>query len=139
MGQLSLSGSLIAGPPCSGTDQFPSSVTTLALALQYTPKGFGVATGILQRNIAVSNESWVTLSGVGATDTVTKCDTIYIRSNGPLTMELTTDDGTGTNTNVVSLIPLNGLALLEFNENKWLKLVRLSGTATIEYFACGLQ
>ena len=137
MGELVLSGSLIAGPPCSRECEFPSGITTLSLGFRYQPKGYSVATGILQQNISIGSGSWVTLSTIGSGSTVTKCDTFYIRSNGPLSMELTTDDGSGGS--VVAVLPLNGLSLLEFDESKFLKLVRLSGTATIEYFACGLQ
>jgi hypothetical protein len=136
MGQINLSGSMIGGPPAGG-DTFPGSTFSVPLLLRSNPKGFNVATGVLQRQISTAVGVYATLSGVGATDTVTKCDTLYLKSNSGLLVRLTSDDGTGVS--VVAVIPVSGVALLEFDSSKYLKLIEVSGSGLIEYFASGQQ
>lgn len=134
MGQIDLSGSLTAGPPSAGSG-FPSASEVIGLQLLSSPKSSGVATGALVRTIAVADPTWLALSGVGATDTVTKCDTLVVRCTSSLLFRLTTDDGAGGD--VVSIVPIQGLLLLEFPADKFLKLLEVQGTGQLQYFVSG--
>lgn len=136
MGQITLSGAFIGGPPAGG-ETFPGTTFSAPLALRTNPKGFGAATGVLQRQVSTAVGVYATLSGVGATDTVTKGNTLYLKSNGNLLLRLTTDDGLGGS--VVAVNPVSGFVFVEFDETKYLKLLEVSGNALIEYFVCGLQ
>jgi hypothetical protein len=134
MGQINVTGALVAGPPASG-EVFPGASSNIPLSLASNPKIAGVMTGCLTRLIA-SPGGFVTLSGVGATDTVTHGDTLYLKCDAELSVRLTQDDGLGGN--VVSTLFLSGANLLEFSPTKFLKLLEVKGTATIEYFVSGL-
>jgi hypothetical protein len=133
MGQIDLQGALTGGPP-SGGDTFPAAVFTAPLRFRSNPKGFGVATGVLTQIVA-SPAVYLTLPGVGTGGVVTKADTFYLKSSGPIDLRLTTDDGAGGD--VVSVVPCDGLHLSEFPTSKFLKLIEVQGSATIEYFASG--
>lgn len=134
MGQLKLEGTLIAGPPDVNSG-FPSMQITTPFATRQSPKLWGVATGVLYRSVNVSSPSFGALQGVGATDTVTKGDFLYIKSSGPVLLRLTQDDGSGGNN--VRLLDIDGLTVLEFSTSKHLKLLEVQGMATIEYFVSG--
>ena len=136
MGQITLSGALLGGPPAGG-ESFPSSTFSAPLALRSNPKGYNAATGVLQRQVTTAVGVYSALSGVGATDTVTKGNTLYLRSNASLLVRLTTDDGIGGS--VVAVLPVSGLCILEFDDSKYLKLIEVSGSALIEYLVSGLQ
>lgn len=126
----------MGGPPAGG-ETFPGTTFAAPLLLRTNPKGFNCATGILQRQIATNVGVYATLSGVGATDTVTKGNTLYLKTNSTLLVRLTTDDGVGGS--VTAVIPVSGFCMLEFDDSKYLKLVEVSGSALLEYFVCGLQ
>ena len=135
MGQVRLDGTLQAGPPNGVAPTQDRSILTTALALKggAGSKPFQVATGILELNII--NSSYQALPGVGAAPAVTHADTLYFFSNSPILLQLTTDDGAGGN--VLSVLPVDGLLILEFNASRFLKLVEVLGQAQIEYFASG--
>lgn len=134
MGQLNLSGALIGGPP-SGGETFPGATFSVPLRLRTDPKGFNSATGVLQRQIATAPGVYVTFGEVGTGASVPKANTLYMKSNGPVLVRLTTDDGLGGS--VVAIVPLNGAMLVEFDDTKFLKLLEASGSALVEYFASG--
>ena len=140
MGQLVLSGTLQGGPP-NGTDIGPGPRMSLNVPLAFKGgswgKSYNAATGILQRS--VSTGVYLQLAGVSssASDPVTKGDTLYLLTNGPVSFRLTTDDGSGGN--VVAVVPVDGFAMWEFPGNKFLKLLEVLGSASIEYFVSGQQ
>ena len=136
MGQITLSGALLGGPPAGG-ETFPGTTFSAPLALRTTPKGFNSATGVLQRQVSTAVGVYVTLGGVGAADCVTKGNTLYFKTNATVLLRLTTDDGIGGS--VVAVLPVNGFCLLQFDDSKYLKLVEASGSALIEYLVSGLQ
>jgi hypothetical protein len=135
MGQVQLQGALIGGPP-SGGEVFPAALFNVPLKLRTDPKGFGAATGILQRTIT-SAVAYVQLADVGANGTVTQANTLYLKSAGPIDVRLTCDDGVGGN--VVSEYQQDGMSLLEFSDVKFLKMVEVRGSAQIEFFASGTR
>lgn len=133
MGQLDLQGALIGGPP-SGGETFPASTFSVPLRLRTSPKGYGVATGVLSQQIA-SPAAYVALSGIGVGGAVTQADTFYFKASGPVDLRVTTDDGAGGD--VVAVIPSDGLAVIETPASKYVKLVEVQGNGTVEYFASG--
>ena len=134
MGQLSLSGALVGGPASGGTT-FPGSTISIPLALRTNPKGFNAATGVLQRQIQTALGVFVALNEIGPNGSVQKADTIYLNSNGPLTVRYTTDDGLGGS--VVAVLPVSGYTMIELDSTRFCKLLEVSGSALIEYFASG--
>jgi hypothetical protein len=133
LGQISLSGAFTAGPPTAGEGTFPGALLNVPLSLTTTPKQYGVATGVLTRLLA-SPSSFVTLDGVGAAATVTKGDTLYLKSSGSIDLQLTLDDGVGGSTTAVVT---GRLFIIEFDTVKFLKLLEAKGSATVEYFVSG--
>jgi len=125
---------MVAGPPSAG-ETFPGTVASVPLRLRTDPKGFNSATGVLQRQIQTNPGVYVTLGEVGASGSVPKANTFYIKSGGPLTLRITTDDGVGGS--VVAVVPIDGFNFFEFDTTKFLKLAEVSGSALIEYFASG--
>lgn len=134
MGQVNLSGQLLAGPPCAG-GSFPSSSLTEQLALLQNPKPYQAATGILVRRVA-SPSAFVALPTVGASGDVTRGDTLYAKCDGPLLIELTQDDGSGSGT-VVAVVPFQGLFMMEFPSTQPLLGLRVKGNANLVYFVSG--
>jgi hypothetical protein len=137
VGQSVLDGTIVMGPASGGSGTFPSSVDTMQLELNPSTKQFGAATGTVQRPLN-SPSAYVTLSGVGTTDTVQRCDTVCIRTDSPIKVRLTFLDPDG-GADIVSIIPVQGVLLLEPPTSGYVKLVEAKGSARIEYMAAGLQ
>lgn len=136
MGQISLSGTIVAGPPCGGCcDGFGGTATTIPLSLSTTPKNFGAATGTIQQQVNVASPSFGVLHGVGAGETVTKADVLAFKTASPLVLRLTTDDGSGGD--VVAVVPVQGSIVWEFPTNLFLKKLEVQGSGQIEYFLSG--
>lgn len=133
MGQINLQGSLNGGPAAASSDAFPGSTLNIPISLRSSPKGFNAATGVLQRQVAAS--SYLTLHEVGSDGSVTKANTFYIKSNGPILLRCTFDDGSGGN--IIAVEPINGIIIKEVDDTKFLKRVEVQGNSLIEYFACG--
>lgn len=135
MGQVQLQGALIGGPP-SGGEVFPAAIFNVPLKLRTDPKGFGAATGVLQRTVT-SPTVYVTLTGVGSGDTVTQGNTLYLKSAGPLDVRVTCDDGVGGD--VVSEFQIDGMTFTEYSDLRYLKKLEVKGSAQIEYFVSGTR
>lgn len=135
MGQLKVEGSLIAGP-VSATDVFPAGVLIHPLSTAQNPKGFQVATGVLTRNLN-SAAVFLAFPELGGSASVTRATFMYLRTDSPMTLRLTTDDGLGGN--VVAVVPVQGLHIAEYPDNKFLKLLEVMGSGKIEYFISGQQ
>jgi len=134
MGQISISGALEGGPP-AGAETFPASKFLTPLSLRESAKQFGVATGVLTRNLQVAAPAFATLDGVGPAATVTQGDFLYFKCDGQLVLRLTTDDGGGGQD--VQTVPVHGLAVLEFPTTRPLELLEAQGTGKIEYLVSG--
>lgn len=79
--------------------------------------------------------SFVPLSAVGATGDVTHGELLYLTSNAPITLRLTTDDGLGGS--VVVTEEVNSIILRDYPSAKFLKLLEVKGIATIAYLVTG--
>lgn len=131
MTQLKLSGSLIAGPPTVTDGTFPSMTASAPITTKENPKTYQRATGILRRV-----ETFVAFTDLGEPGQVVNQATfLYFRSDSPVELRLTTDDGVGGNE--VAIVPVDGLCMLEFDATQFLKLLEMNGSATIEYFLSG--
>jgi hypothetical protein len=137
MGQVSVSGSITLGPSSGGDGSFPASQDTVPLALSQPTKQAGAMTGCMSRQLN-SPSSYVTLSGVGATDTVTRCDFLYIRSDAPIKVRVTQVDPAG-GADIVSELNLQGPWTHEFPANGYVKLVEAKGSARIEFAFSGIS
>lgn len=134
MGVLKVSGSLDAGPPTVTSEAFPGASISVPLRLPSGSKSFSVGTGVLPRRLN-SSLAYVALDGVGPAATVTQGSFLYLRSDQPFLLRLTTDDGSGGS--VVTVLPVATLCLIEFDSTKFLKLLEGQGVANLEYFVCG--
>ncbi len=97
MGILALTGSIIAGPPGSGLGNFPASQFQDALLLGCAGsqgKSYTYSSDSTSRQVN-SPSSFSPIQGIGAGADVQRADTLYLKSNAPLTLQLTQDDGTG--------------------------------------------
>lgn len=136
--QLLITGSLIAGPPEGVSTGFDTMRVNEPLL--FTPDGvegvgFGVGTGILKRNVA-SPAAFVALQGVGATDTVTRGKVLYLKTNAPMLIRISNDDGAGGTT--TATIPIEGgPMLLRFQAAKFLKLLEVQGSGQLAYLIVG--
>ncbi len=129
MGQLALSGVVVASPDLkSGT--FPAAESTIALVSK-TIEYVISASGLM--NVA-SPSSFVQLPGVGTDGPVTKGLFLYVKTNQPISLRMTTVDGVGTD---VGVEPLDGLKIHEFPDGKELVLLEAEGTATVEFLVAG--
>jgi hypothetical protein len=133
MGQISVSGTLLGGPPTGGT-VFPAAQFQTPLGLSQSPKGFQVASGILTR-ILTDASVFVVLSAVGLTRDVPKANFIYIRAESDFDLRVTQDDGLGGST--VSTSHHRGLYMAEFPDNKAVTLLEVAASTKLEYFASG--
>lgn len=121
--------------PSVADGSFPVGASSVPITLTPSPKPLVVDTGVMKRNLA-SPAAYVTLSGVGATDTVTQGSFLYLRTNAPMLLRLTTFNPAGAS--VVSVFPVLGLFVTEFDPSRYLTLVEIQGTGVVEYLAGGL-
>lgn len=135
-GTIRLSGTLVAGPPC-GDGCFPSATTSveLNLACGCTGKPSSVDTGVNKRQLN-SASAFTTLTGVGPSDCVQHGDFLYFRSNSDVLVRMTFQASVGPD--IVSVIPANGLMIVEIQEGQYLKQLEAQGVGPIEYFLSGL-
>jgi hypothetical protein len=136
MGQLKFEGTITVGPVVKASGQVPSSVSTVDLESQPSPKSSAVDTGFSTRQINSSGD-FVTLGSIGADGDVTRADTLYFRSTSPMRVRVTFAD---TPDDVVAELVLQGTLVIEAPPSpNYIKLVEVKGVGTIEYLASGQQ
>ena len=131
MGTLTLSGNLVSGPK-SGSDaaSLPRSVTTIPLLTLAATLGWTVESGTSTRVVA-SPSSFVVLSGVGATDTVTKAKFLLLFTSAPIDVKFTLEDAS------TPVITINGVSIIQFSDSKRLTGLSVQGAGTVEWYLCG--
>lgn len=134
-GQIKVNGNVIGGPAVVSTGTFPSARFDAIIALRDGSKSFNAATGILSYNVASPGPAYQTLDGVGAARTVVKGNFLYFRTSSQIQLRLTTDDGIGGS--VLSILPVYGLLVVEFDDSKFLKLLEAQGSGMVEYLVSG--
>lgn len=133
MARLQLEGTLTIGPPCAveccgGVD---GAETTLPVCVKVEATA---VVGAITRTLA-SPGSFVTLSGIGASDAVTQGSFLYVMTDAAMTLRITCDDGAGGT--ALELIPVQGLFVRQFDPTKPLELLEVRGSGRITYAACG--
>lgn len=96
MGVASVTGTILAGPPGSGAGTFPSSQfqDSLGLGVAGQGKPYQASAGSTGRAIN-SPLAFEPIPSIGAAGDVGHADTLYFKSDGPVVLQLTQDDGTG--------------------------------------------
>ena len=134
MGALTLSGVLQVGPANPVDGGFPGASENIPIGFISGTKQYVPGTGVLTRNVA-SPGAFLALDGVGPAATVTQGTFLYFKSNTPVILQLTCDDGLGST--VVIEQPVQGMYMLEFPSSQPLELLKIKGSATIEYLVVG--
>jgi hypothetical protein len=130
---VTLQGTLQAGPAKSTDCAFPSALVNASFTLKPSTKAAPVSAYDV-RNLN-SPSSFVQLRGVGPGESVTRGNTLYLRTETAMTVRATFDDGVGGS--VVATYPVDGLFVIEAQEAKFIKLLEAQGVGVVEYFASG--
>lgn len=135
MGLLTLTGSLQEQPNTLNDGAFPSGVSSLPFTLNTgaSPKCANASTGIQHTTVSSPN-SYVTLAGVGPTSTVVQGDTLYLRTTSPMLVRLTFKT---SGADLVSVVPVQGLLMIESSADQYVKLIEVQGSGVVEWFASG--
>lgn len=141
--QLQINGSLIQSPPSvvgttvsaypSGV--VPSSVSQEPIALTPSPKQSPVCTGLRHKYLN-SPGSMQVLTGLGTNDDVTNADTLYLKSDAPILVQLTNANPAGGSP-LVSIIPVFGTILMEFPTPGLLQGISAQGSANLSMLVSG--
>ena len=140
--QILITGTITLSPECAseraapGCSPVPGSTELATLETTPSPKPSAVA-GSGARAVATVFGTFATLSGVGATDSVTTADFLWLRSDGPVLVQLTQQNlasGSGTITSIVQVL---GELIVEFPEGGYLVGLAASGTADLEWTVSG--
>lgn len=132
--QAQLTASLIAAPASVSDQQFPSGTVNLTFGLNPNPKQYNVAFG---GALNLVNSSFTAIPGIGAAGEVTQVTTLYVRTAVPMKLQLTMADPDG-GADIVSIVPVNGVLLLEFPSNGYVKALSVKGSGQFEFWAAGL-
>jgi hypothetical protein len=143
LAQVLVSGSLTVSPPTvvgtvlssSPLGTVPAGVSQVPLVLSMSPKQSAVNTGLRHKALN-SPSSFVTLSGLGASDDVTTADTLYLKSDSAIQIRLTMQDPAGGSP-IVSIETLIGLKVQEFPQAGYLTLLEAMGIANLELMISG--
>lgn len=130
-----LQGTIISGPPRSGSGTFPAGLVSIAFTLKPANKSSPVSAKAV-RNLQSPN-SFATLHGIGSGEDVTQANFLFLQTDNPIDVRITCDDGNGGS--VVSVVSVDGLLMMEKPTSKFIKLLEAQGTGVIEYFASGNQ
>lgn len=127
----------MAGPPGASAGIFPSSSFSDVLQLGGGGQGKPYQASAESTSRAINSpNAFLAIPGIGAAGDVTKADFLYFKSDGPVTLQLTQDDGTGNGT-VVAAVPVNGFVAMEFPSNQPLLGLSVKGSARCTFFASG--
>lgn len=140
---LQLSGSLSVTPPsvtgttlaASPNGTVPAGASQVPLVLNPPTKQSAVQTGIRHKSLNSSGGMQV-ISGLGTGDDVTTADTLYIKTDAPITLQLTTQNPAGGSA-LVSVVPLGGSAVWEFPFGGYLIGLSAQGVANLEILISG--
>lgn len=134
---VQLTAQLTVGPATTVDDSCVPTATSIVAPIQLTPaqRSAVVSTGIARR-VVDSASAFVSLSGVGATDTVTQATFLYVRTSAAISLRVTFE---GATDDVVSVIPVFGTLLLEPDPAQYVKGIEVQGVATVEWLATGDQ
>jgi hypothetical protein len=130
-----LQGTLVSGPPRSASGTFPAGLVSIAFTLRPANKSAAVSVKAV-RNLQ-SPSSYATLHGIGSGEDVAQANFLFVQTDNPIDIRITSDDGAGGS--VVAVVSVNGLLMIEKPADKFIKLLEAQGTGVVEYFASGNQ
>lgn len=136
---VTLLGTLTAGPHGVCEGGFPSGLLQVSFGLFGSCPGAGTkpAAKKFWTNTDVNSPSvFVALDGVGAGQSVTKANTLYLRTTAQMKVRFTLADPSG-GPDIVSILPLQGLHISEYPSLGYLKLMEAMGVGGVEYFVSG--
>jgi hypothetical protein len=138
MPNATLSGTLYV-QPSDASGAFPAGASSVPLSLSPSLKPLLVDSGMQKRNVA-SPLAFVALSGVGATDTVTQGTFLYLKTNAPMQVRMTFNNPAGGVTSAVTNVGSSvggGQIIQEFDPTRWLTLLEVEGSGTVEWLVGG--
>jgi hypothetical protein len=97
VGILALTGQLVAGPPGSGLGNFPASSFQDSLLLGVAGsqgKPYTYSADSTSRMVNSPN-AFLAIPGIGPGADVQRVDTLYLKCDAPIVLQMTFDDGTG--------------------------------------------
>jgi hypothetical protein len=137
MSIIRLRGMLGIGPICAcDGDVFPGATAQVSLETTPCQKSSQVDSGIQKRNLN-SPGGYVTLTGVGSSDTVTQGDTLYVRTQSPCLIRVTFFNPVVPMSPIVSIIPLQGTMFIEPPASYYVSLLEAQGVGFVEYLVSG--
>jgi len=128
-----LSGTLVKGPLGAGDCAFPAGTTTIPFSSYPIQKNAAASFSAAKQ--VDSPSAFAALDGVGTSETVTQGNFLFLRTTSPFQLRLTTKADSGPD--VVAVIPVQGLAIIEFPTGNYLLLLEAKGSGTIEYVVSG--
>jgi hypothetical protein len=138
-GTLTLTPQSVQGTTTSVSAQgtIPAGTVQTGLATTPNPKNSAKQARGYKTNTSAYG-TYVALSGVGATDNVTTADTVYIRTDGPVQVQLTIQNLGGSGT-ITSVVPVYGTFLWEAPSGGYCTGIAIAGAADVEYVVSGPQ
>jgi len=138
-GVVILDGTLEAGPPAVTSGVFPRGATSLPVQLRSgsTGKSAPLQTGDMVTELA-SSGAFVALDGIGTGKSVPKANFLLAQTAVPMQLRLTMKDP-GGGADLVSVLPINGPLLVEFDDAGYLKGLEAKGSGTVNWYASGSQ
>lgn len=137
---VTLLGTLTAGPQGMCDGGFPGGLLQLQFGLAGSCPGAGTKPAAKKfwsnTDVSTAALAFVDLDGVGAGESVTKGNMLYLRTTAPLVIRMTTADPLG-GPDVVSAVSILGLMILEFYGLGYLKRLEASGVGGVEWFVSG--
>ena len=143
---IQISGQLTQSPPgVTGTTigaglgqgGVPQSVSQEPLALSPPVKQSAVCTGLRHKSLN-SSGSFQTLTGLGTSDDVTTADTIYLKSDAPIQVQVTQQNPAGGSP-IVSVLNIIGTYLQEFPAGGYATGITAQGIANLSVLFSGPQ
>lgn len=135
--QVSLQAQLTSGPSDSSTSgQFPSGTDVIPFSLAQDPKSYSVRTGTQQASVQ-SPLAYVALSGIGAGQSVTQAQLLYLRTNTAMNVRVTRTDPTNPVATITFVARPQGLLFVEASVDSPITLVEVEGAGTVEFAAFG--
>lgn len=135
---VSFTGELVAAPQVNtGTNGgLPTAVSSVSLALLSgtLPKGQTAWTGPSVRYMD-SAGAFEDLDAAGPGTAVPQGEVLYARCTSPMLLRLTTK--AGADPDLLSVLPLKGPVLIEFDPDRPLVLLEAQGVGDIEFFVSG--
>lgn len=137
---VTLLGTLTAGPQGVCEGGFPAGVLQLPFGLAGSCPGAGTKPSAKRfwSTIGINTPSpaFITLDGVGAGQSVTRANLLYLRTIIPMKIRLTMADPAG-GPDIVSILTPQGLVIVEFQDSGYLKLLEAQGVGSIELLVSG--